>query len=448
MESQNSLISDLQEHSPEGIEILYTEPSSLIRWTIIVLVALLVSGVAWSFFARADVVVTAAGVLIPEQEARRVYAPVEGEVVELLIREEEPFVQVGERIARLRSRRAAEYQANARQAEISLREVELRLKQFEAERRLAQRQVEVKEAELARRESDLDRQLASSSEQLRADQMARLTAARSDLTNSRARRDEAKERYERMRPLAGRGIAQVEVEAQRLVYEESQEAFETAGDRLSALELQFISEAAADREQLAAEQLELERLRIQVETDLLSIEQRGAMLESEHSQAIAAAEIARQTQFDTEDGGFIVLLAPVSGIVTNISYTQSGDKVQADTPLLSIAPQSSRKVLEINIAEADRGLLVEGSSVKLKFNAFPYQQYGFIEGTLEFISPTTRRADPVQPPMYQARVSLAQDYVEVDGEPRPLRYGMVATAEIFVRQRRVIDMILGPLRRA
>jgi hemolysin D len=445
-ESQQSLISDLQEYSPEGIEILYAEPSSIIRWTILVLVGLLVSAVVWSFFARADVIVSAGGVLVPAEEARRVYSPVEGEIDELLIREDEPVVQAGERIAVLRSRRAAEYLANARQAEIQLRDIELKLKLFEAERNLERRQIEVKRSQVKTREEQLDRVLTSGSEQLRADQMARLTAARSKLATARSERDEAKERYENMRPLAGRGLAEVDVERQRLTYEAAREAYRTASDELSAMELQFISETASNQEQLIEQQLELERLRIELDTDQLSLEQREAELDAKHAMARAAVETARQTQVDTEDGGLIVLLAPVSGVVMNLSYSQAGDKVQADTPLLSIAPQTSRKVLEIDVAEKDRGLLVEGSPVKLKFNAFPYQQYGVVEGTLEFISPTTRLSDPARPPTYRARVSLAEESIEVDGQPRPLRYGMQATAEIVVGERPVIDMVLDPIR--
>jgi HlyD family secretion protein len=84
----------------------------------------------------------------------------------------------------------------------------------------------------------------------------------------------------------------------------------------------------------------------------------------------------------------------------------------------------------------------------MKFGAFPYQQYGIIEGTLEYISPTTRQSDPSLPPTYRGKVSLDRDFVEVDGNPRPLRYGMSAIAEIVVRQRRVIDLILDPMRRS
>ena len=195
-------------------------------------------------------------------------------------------------------------------------------------------------------------------------------------------------------------------------------------------------------------------LLVDVSTDLVAGREFFAieteLFDTEPGTGVAArerAEAARQIQFDeTREGSFIVVLAPLSGVVTNIAYSQAGDKVQANTPLLSIAPQGSRKVLEIDILESDRGLLDEGSLVKMKFGAFPYQQYGFIEGTLEYISPTTRQTDPSRPPTYRGKVSLVRDFVEVDGKPRPLRYGMSAMAEIVVRQRRVIDMALDPMR--
>lgn len=446
---QQLISSDLQEHSPEGVEILYSEPSSLFRWTILLLVGLLVTILIWSLFARADVIVSAHGVLSSEEELRRVYSPVDAEIEELLIREEEPLVQAGEPIARLRSRHAMQLLAEAERAEIQLREVEQRVERYPRERALAERQIEITRTELASKEEQLDRQIISGSETRRTEQQARLADARGRLASTLRRRDEAKERYDSMRSLAGRGVSQVDVEEQRLVYQEARDAHRVAADELSALELQFVNEAAADSERLAKLQLEIAALRIRLEKESLAIEQAESELDAEYLIAQQAVNVARQVQFDeTREGNYIVILAPQSGVVTNITYSQAGDKVQANTPLLAIAPEGSRKVLEIDILETDRGLLEVGSEVKMKFGAFPYQQYGFIKGTLEYISPTTRQPDPSRPPTYRGKVSLERDFVDVGGNPRPLRYGMSAVAEIVVRQRRVIDIALDPLRGA
>src|SRR5580698_6554286 len=99
------------------------------------------------------------------------------------------------------------------------------------------------------------------------------------------------------------------------------------------------------------------------------------------------ADAAGRIRFQNNDkDNFLLILAPVSGVVTDVTSTQPGDKIQANTPLGGIAPKDARPVLKIEIAERDRAFLHEGLAVKLKFNAFPYQRYGVVDGTLAFIS--------------------------------------------------------------
>lgn len=84
--------------------------------------------------------------------------------------------------------------------------------------------------------------------------------------------------------------------------------------------------------------------------------------------------------------------------------------------------------------------------MKLKFAAFPYQRYGTLNGTLEYISPATKPSAQTKQPVYEGRVSLERDHVLVADAKVPLRYGMTATAEIVVRARRLIDLALDPFR--
>jgi HlyD family secretion protein len=48
--------------------------------------------------------------------------------------------------------------------------------------------------------------------------------------------------------------------------------------------------------------------------------------------------------------------------------------------------------------------------------------------------------------VYEGRVTLDRDYFQVSDTKYPLRYGMTATAEIVVRERRLIDLGLDPFR--
>lgn len=84
--------------------------------------------------------------------------------------------------------------------------------------------------------------------------------------------------------------------------------------------------------------------------------------------------------------------------------------------------------------------------MQIKFNAFPYQRYGLIKGTLRFISPATKMSTVTKQPVYEGRIALEQDHYRVGNATYPLRYGMAAVAEIVVRERRIIDLALDPFR--
>ena len=209
-------------------------------------------------------------------------------------------------------------------------------------------------------------------------------------------------------------------QSQELVQAQAQ--LESSGEQLKKLRLDY--EAAANDLATAEEKLRLQLNTARVEAD-------------------AAARI-RFENIDKDN--FLQIVAPVSGVVTDLTSTQPGDKVQANNPLGGIAPSNSRSIVKVEIAENDRAFLREGLPVKLKFNAFPYQRYGLINGTLEYVSPATKPASQTKQPVYEARVSLERDYYQVAETRYPLRYGMTATVEIVVRERRLIDLALDPFR--
>ncbi|MEJ2090364.1 MAG: HlyD family efflux transporter periplasmic adaptor subunit [Gammaproteobacteria bacterium] len=397
-----SLSEALLDHSAEGAEILYAEPAPLLRLTIYLIALMVVAGLVWSFIGRADVIVSAQGVLAPEEEVRRVYAPTEGELDSILVREGDP-VSEGDELARISSRDAVQLAAQARQADLRLDALELQQEQFPVTLRLMEQAADQLAQQIEIKQNQLDQRLEFGSEILRREQLAELRQARDRLDNARAEFDQ--------------------------------------------LESRFIEQSAQLGVDLANLQSELEALRIQLGTKRLEIEQAPRQLAIDVDKAKAEARAAREIRFEsTAQGNMLVILSPVTGVVTQVTFNQPGDKVQASTPLVNIAPEGSRKVLKVNILESDRAFLEEGQPVKMKFAAFPYQRHGFIDGTLEYISPTTRAPAPGAPPVYQGHVSLETDYIESQGERWPLRYGMSAVAEVIVRHRRMIDMALDPLR--
>jgi HlyD family secretion protein len=150
--------------------------------------------------------------------------------------------------------------------------------------------------------------------------------------------------------------------------------------------------------------------------------------------------------FDDLDQETLAVRSPVSGKITRVYYKQKGEKVEAAKPLVSIAPADAENMLRVSILDKDRGFLKVGQPVKLKFAAFPYQRYGFIEGKLEYISPSAELSKKGEP-LYEGRISIERDYFSVNGEKIKLRYGMTAEAEVVVQKRRLIDLALDPFRK-
>lgn len=436
----------LEDHSAEGAEILYSEPTPLIRRSIWLMVLLLLTAVVWSVVGHVDVVVSAPGVLRPEQEVRRIYAPTDGELEGILVQEGDPIAK-GDPVARIRSPNAIQLAVQARQAELRLAEVALRQAHFEAELALMRQESAVLANEIEVAEEQLDRRMVQGSTGLRERQRARLSDARATLDAARNARIAAKREWDSYRELRGEAISEVQVETARIAYQRAEDAYRTAAADLRALESEFIRESEQDQLELQKLRLALEQLRIDYGRKSMELEQAPLRMQLELDKATADAEAARQVRFEIrEDDNMLIVLSPVSGVITEVTFTQAGDKIAPTTPLVTVAPAGARKILEVEVAERDAAFLEEGQPVKLKFNAFPYQRYGFLQGTLEYLSPTTQRSSAEAPPAYKAYVSLGREHFEVDGKEQPLRYGMAAVAEIVVREQRVIDMVLDPLR--
>jgi hemolysin D len=440
----------LSDHSSEGIGILTSEPWRMLHAVIYMMIALVLCGLAWSFIGRADVIVTAQGAMQPDSELRRFYAPVDGELANLYIAEGQP-VSKGDVLARLNARGAIEAATNAQQAQLKLEDAERDWRQFPEKKALLERQAANLRQAMDLEEQQHQKRLSMGTTQLAQAQKAQVDEARTNVEEARRSRDAAKieaEKFERVFAMSGGGgVAQIQVESKKNALLAADNALRVAQSRLGELGARQVTEFASARAQVETSGQELSKLRLQYESatnDLATVEEK---LRLQLQTARLNADSSARVRFENIDkDNFLLILAPASGIVTDVTSTQPGDKVQANTPLGGIAPSGARPVVRIEIAEQDRAFLREGLPVKLKFSAFAYQRYGLINGTLEYISPATKTGAQTKLPVYEGRVTLERDHYLVGDKKYPLRYGMTATAEVVVRERRIIDLALDPFR--
>jgi hemolysin D len=426
----------LGDHSSEGIAILTAEPWRALHALVYTMIALVLTGVVWSFIGRADVIVTEHGALAPASELRRFYAPVDGELVNLYVAEGQPVTK-GDVLARLNARGAVEAAGNAMQAQLKLENAEREWREFPEKKALLEQKAATLRQAMELEERQHQKRTAIGTSKLEEQHRAELAEARANVEETKLEM----EKYERVyAATTGSGVSLLDVESRRHAYHLAQSRL----NEISARQSQELTQANAQLES-SGEQLKKLKLEYEAATNELATAEQKLRLQLDTARV--ERDAADRIRFENIDkDNFLLIVAPVSGIVTDLTSTQPGDKVQANTPLGGIAPSSSRSIVKVEIAENDRAFLREGLPVKLKFNAFPYQRYGVIRGTLEYVSPATKLASQTKQPVYEARVSLERDYYKVAETKYPLRYGMTAAVEIVVRERRLIDLALDPFR--
>jgi HlyD family secretion protein len=153
----------------------------------------------------------------------------------------------------------------------------------------------------------------------------------------------------------------------------------------------------------------------------------------------------------------VELRADTDATVLSISKVSVGSVLQSGEPFFTLVPLKAPLEVEANIAGRDDGFVHVADPVAIKFEAFPFSQYGLAYGAVRTISPDSfTSADeqrtrsgrvPLNPgsmePFYRARISL--DEVKLHDTPAGFRIapGMPVTADIKVGKRTVLNYLLG-----
>lgn len=89
--------------------------------------------------------------------------------------------------------------------------------------------------------------------------------------------------------------------------------------------------------------------------------------------------------------GNLVIKAPLSGFVHEISSLNTGDYIFADQGILNIVPSEKDNLkIELNVPADEIGKIKKGQRVKLRFPAYPYYEYNGLEGTVSALQPDSQ----------------------------------------------------------
>ena len=188
-----------------------------------------------------------------------------------------------------------------------------------------------------------------------------------------------------------------------------------------------------------------ERAELDGEKSGLPLRARGAQSEVERELEQLAREVA---EFDARRQ--FVIRAPQDGTVTAL-LADPGQSVSPASALASLVPADAALIAQLYAPSSAIGFVRAGQSVRMRFEAFPYQKFGHQGGRVLQVSRTPLAANelaglslPVQPttgePLFRITVAL-----DAPALGQPLVTGLRLQADVLLERRRLIEWIFEPL---
>ncbi|MEO1372796.1 MAG: HlyD family efflux transporter periplasmic adaptor subunit [Cyanobacteria bacterium J06635_10] len=144
-----------------------------------------------------------------------------------------------------------------------------------------------------------------------------------------------------------------------------------------------------------------------------------------------------------------IVRSPIDGTVFELPVSKPGEVLQPGQRIARIAPQDGGFILKAHMPVRETGFLKEGMPVKVKFDAYPFQEYGILPGEVTWISPDSKveATTPGALETYELRIALEKPFLENGDRRIPLTAGQTANAEVIIRRRRAIDFLLDPFKK-
>lgn len=128
-----------------------------------------------------------------------------------------------------------------------------------------------------------------------------------------------------------------------------------------------------------------------------------------------------------------VFLSPISGKVMFANFLEENQEIKMDQVICYIHPANSEYYAEAYIPQTNFGKIEKGQRVLLKFPSYPYQEYGIVEGTVEFISQIGTDQG------YLSKIHLPKNLSTSTDKKMEYREGLVADAEIITNDMKLIE---------
>lgn len=425
---------DIREFAPGAAETRLHRPSRALTFSLLLLLVLVGSGIAWASFARIEEVARAPGRVVPSGRARIVES-FEGGIVRQI------HVTEGSKV----TRGAILVRIDDTASSASLGELRAQRNALVARSRLLEAEAaDTVQIDFTDTGVDPESPLAMRESALLASRRAAYVGQRAVL---QAQVDQAHQEI-------GKLEAAIERNAESLALLSEEIDLKSASGivprtQMLPLERERSGMRQARDGQIAALDQARSALREgEARLEELSLNRRAAFT-AERADTRNQLEIIEESIRRASDAvARANLRAPVDGIVTQLNVNTIDEVIKPDEEVLRIVPADDTLQVEARLRPEDVAFVRPGLSARVKLTSFDFTIYGALDGTVARIGADAMTDETSGEIYFPVIVETASSALIRGSERLEIRPGMVASIDILTGERTVLDYLLKPLRKA
>ncbi len=429
--------------APGLLSIQESPPARLPRAVMYTVAALFVILVLWANFGKLNIIASAEGRLVPQTYVKIVQPADAGIVQEILVKEGQA-VQAGQVLMRMDTK-LAEADAKTIGNDLAIRSLQLR--RIDAE---------LNGTPLYRKPGDPDdlfRQVDAQYRDHRQSYLDALEQAHASLNKAQREYDSATEVLDKLKETTP--ILKQQAEAYADMGKEGYAPQVTVRDKQREY-LEKAQDLRAQESTVASLEAAISQAKKQV--DMITSKYRSDLRNERMDAEGQYRKLGQDWTKQEHKNELLELRAPQAGIINDLATHTVGTVVSPGTVLLSIVPENEPLIAEISVKNDDVGFVYPKQKVKVKLAAYPFEEYGMLDGEVIHIGPDASAADAQQgkdgnnnkqqqqqQSIYKAIVALDHQTLDSDGKPHKLVAGMQVVAEINQGRRTVMQYLLSPV---
>ena len=442
---------------PAALEIVETPPSPIGRAIGVTVIAVFCLALLWASFGTVDIVATASGKIVPSGRTK-VIQPFETGVVRVIHVRDGQKVKAGEGLIELDST-MTDADRDHLKSDLLSSQMEVARLRAAVSGRSDPTEAFVPPEGASASMIEMNRQLLISQV---AEHQGKLAALDRQVKQKQAERESIKAAIAKLD--ATLPVLSQKVEIRKYLYDKdlgSKIVWLTDYQELIGLQQEVLVQESRFQEAEAA-------VAALVETRAqTAAEYRRTRFEELTKAQEKAAGLAQDVIKAEKRAKLKALVAPVDGVVQQLSVHTIGGVVTPAQPLLVVVPLDSHLEIEAMVSNRDIGFVHEGQRAEIKIDTFSFTRYGLLHGEVINVSqdaitrdkPQDKPGDKVQGAevsssepkgqelSYAARVSLDRTQMQVEEKLVNLSPGMAVAVEIKTGSRRIMSYLLSPLLR-